>query len=262
MTVCIMVAVHKPCELPNDDLYLPVQVNATANGHFLLTTDDEGENISHLNSKYSELTALYYGWKNIDADYLGLVHYRRYLSVSKSNDLSGVLTKQQASRLLEEYRIILPKKRCYYIETLYSHYSHTFDERHLIETKNIIRERSPEYISAFEDAMFKRSGYMFNIILAEKQLIDDYCNWLFPILFDLEKRIDDTGMNDFEKRYIGRVAERLFNVWLNYQIKSGKICKNEIKEIPYIYIGKEPIFKKAVALVLAKLFKKKYKQSF
>ena len=44
--------------------------------------DDEGENISDKNPMYCELTAQYWAWKNLDADYYGFCHYRRYFNFS------------------------------------------------------------------------------------------------------------------------------------------------------------------------------------
>lgn len=49
--------------------------------------DNEGDNISAKNPYYCELTGIYYAWKNIPAEYLGLVHYRRYFKgKNKSKD--------------------------------------------------------------------------------------------------------------------------------------------------------------------------------
>ena len=42
--------------------------------------DNSGQNISDKNACYCEITALYWAWKNLDARYLGLVHYRRYFA--------------------------------------------------------------------------------------------------------------------------------------------------------------------------------------
>ena len=44
--------------------------------------DNTGENISEKNSMYCELTAQYWAWKNLNADYYGFFHYRRYLNFS------------------------------------------------------------------------------------------------------------------------------------------------------------------------------------
>ena len=67
--------------MPEDPVYLPVQAGRAAGTPLAgFTGDDSGTNISAKNPHYCELTALYWGWKNLDADYLGLVHYRRHFA--------------------------------------------------------------------------------------------------------------------------------------------------------------------------------------
>ena len=77
MKTVVVLAAHKPCALPEDALYLPVQAGAAGREAFLPTGDDTGDNISQKNPFYCELTVLYWAWKNLDCDFLGLAHYRR-----------------------------------------------------------------------------------------------------------------------------------------------------------------------------------------
>ena len=60
--------------MPNDMMYLPVQVGAEKKESLGYARDNEGENISKKNPNYCELTGLYWAWKNLDAEYLGLAH--------------------------------------------------------------------------------------------------------------------------------------------------------------------------------------------
>ena len=69
--------------MPQDDMYLPVHVGASGKNDLGYTKDNTGENISELNPSFCELTGLYWAWKNLDADYIGLAHYRRHFSMVK-----------------------------------------------------------------------------------------------------------------------------------------------------------------------------------
>lgn len=71
----IFVAAHKPFTPPEDELYVPIQVNASQSGLFSTVTDHTGDNISDKNYLYGELTALYWIWKSeTSASHLGLCH--------------------------------------------------------------------------------------------------------------------------------------------------------------------------------------------
>jgi len=88
MDIRILIAAHKPYGFAQDDIYMPVQVGAALNDKFGAACDDTGDNISDKNPYYCELTGLYWMWKNVKADYCGLVHYRRYFAV---RDAGGCL---------------------------------------------------------------------------------------------------------------------------------------------------------------------------
>ena len=258
MNIKVMIAAHKQCELPKDPIYLPIQVGKALNPELTLQgyqPDNEGENISEKNANFCELTAIYWGWKNIDADYIGLVHYRRFLGLRKCKDaFSSVLNSQEAQSLCSENEIILPNKRRYYIETIFSHYDHTHDKNHLEKTREVIKNLSPEYLYAFDRVMKRRWAHMFNMFIMKQNLMDAYCSWMFPILFELEKQVNFKGLSSFDARLFGRISEFLLDVWI---LKNGF----SYKEVKMIQIGDENWPMKIWSFLMAKFFGKKYSQS-
>lgn len=257
----VIIATHKKYRMPKESIYFPLHVGAKGKQDLGYARDDIGDNISEKNSGFCELTGLYWAWKNLDCDYLGLAHYRRHFSCYKKKDVwKAVLTTEQAINLCENYDVILPKKRKYYIESLYSHYAHTHYAGQLDEARKIIKELCPDYLGPFDIVMKNTSGYMFNMYIMRKDLSDIYCEWLFGILFELEKRIEMPELSEFQGRFYGRVSEILFNVWLQYY-KSG----NEnvrIKEIGYIHMEPVNWWKKGISFLRAKFFSVKYEGSY
>lgn len=258
MKIKILVASHKKYEMPSDLLYLPIWVGKLLHPKYNLEYkgDDTGDNISAKNLYYGELTAVYWAWKNLNTEYIGLTHYRRHFCLKrKGGDWNSILTGEEAENLCNNYDLILPKMRKLYIETVYSHYDHTFDGRQFDNTRIIISELCPEYLPFFDRVMNRRCEHLFNMFIMKWELFNQYCEWLFPILEKLESYYDLKNMDSFQVRLIGRIGERLLDVW---------IMKNNVKykEIDYIYLGKRNLHKKIWGFVMAKFFGRKYKQSF
>lgn len=266
--VKIVVATHKKYKMPDDTMYVPLCVGAAINSKCVewnYARDDIGINISSKNAKYCELTGLYWAWKNLEADYVGLVHYRRHFCLHRKINKSKfeqILTYDDIEKYLDNIKVFIPKKRRYYIETLYSHYAHTHYAEHLDETKKIICDKYPQYLESFEKVIHQTYGYMFNMAIMEKKYFSMYCEWLFDILFELENRIDEEVLTTFQARCYGRVSEIIFNVWLHYQLENGTITKDQIMELPYIHMEKINWFNKGMAFLKAKFLKKQYKKSF
>jgi hypothetical protein len=250
MNIKILIATHKRFEAPDDAVYLPIQVGKADKPDLGYIGDDTGDNISYKNPTFCELTALYWAWKNLNADYIGLVHYRRYLSRRRNR----ILTGEEARQLCSRYDIIVPKKRHYYIETIRSQYAHAHYAEQLEATKAVIQATCPEYLPAFDRVMRQRSAHLFNMFIMKKNLADEYCKWLFDILFQLENKIDVSGLSSFQMRLFGRIAERLFNVW---------ITKNryKYKTINRSQTGDVNWSKKIKNFLFAKFFGKKPVQS-
>ena len=269
--VKILVASHKKYRMPTDDIYLPLHVGAEGKtdpeGRPLdlgWTKDNTGDNISELNPGYCELTGLYWGWKNLKADYIGLVHYRRHFCLKRKNKdpFKNILTGAQLRPLLKQYWVFVPRKRRYFIETLYSHYAHTHYAEHLDATREVIAEHCPEYLPSFDRIMRRRYGYMFNMMIMRRDLADKYCKWLFDILFALSDKMGDTNLSFYQGRYFGRVSEIILNVWLDRQVSMSYIPKNRIRELPTVYTEKIEWYKKAASFLKAKYLGMKYEGSF
>lgn len=82
--------------------------------------------------------------------------------------------------------------------------------------QQIIEEKGDaKFINAFEDVMFRNNKLIhYNMFIMKWDDFNNYCNWLFPILKEAEKRIDISHYNVIQKRIWGYMAERLMNVWL------------------------------------------------
>lgn len=244
--VRIIIASHKKYRMPDDEMYLPLHVGAegkkAADGNDLdlgYVKDNTGDNISFLNASFCELTGLYWAWKNLDADYIGLAHYRRHFSMKKEGNLwNSVLKYEQIAPYLGTVKVFTPKKRRYYIESLYSHYEHTHYSNQLDKTRDVIKELYPEYVDSYDRVIKNSYGYMFNMMIMEKNLLNAYCTWLFDILFEVGKQIDMPELSAFQGRYYGRISEIIFNVWLDQKINSGELKKDEIMEISCIHMEK------------------------
>lgn len=246
--VKVVVATHKKYWMPSDKLYVPVRVGAEGKEeNFGFIPDNTGENISSKNANYCELTGLYWAWKNLSCEYLGLAHYRRHFTLMKgTGDRRDALTLDQVRGLLTEADVLLPTKRNYWIETNYQQYVHAHHAEDLDETRRIIEEKSPKYIEAYDNSMKKTTGHRFNMFIMKKELADQYCEWLFSILFELEKRLDISDYSQNDQRVFGFVSERLLDVWL----ETNKI---PYRDIPYIFLEKENWITKGVNFILRKI---------
>ncbi len=250
MNIKILVATHKQYSMPQDSMYLPIQVGKeTASVSLPHIGDNTGDNISAKNPYYCELTALYWAWKNLSADYIGLAHYRRHFCKQKPvpfcrNKFPYILSSTQVEPLLNQCSVLLPKPRNYWIETNYSHYVHAHPAETMELTKKILEQRFPACLPAWEQVMNRTSAHRFNMFIMRQDIFHGYCEWLFAILFDLEQQLDLS--NDAYKRIFGYVSERLLDIYLETNHIS-------YKELPVLFMEQEHWLKKGFAFLKRKL---------
>ena len=254
--ITIAVATHKPYRMPGGSIYLPVVAghalrrNETFPSDYVF--DDSGDNISARNRGYSELTVLYWAVKNLDSEYLGLVHYRRLFGTKKK----GAVSAAELEGILVPDVIVVPRKRRYFIETLKSHYGHTHNPLHLSKTYEMIDRYHPDYLEAYTCVLDRTWGYMFNMTIMSKENLSSYCSWLFDVLGHLEEVLpNETGL--YNERLYGRVSEILFNCWLEKNKDSFRL-----KEIAYFETERVHWLRKGTSFLKAKFLGKKYEKSF
>lgn len=266
--VKILVGYHKPATLLKSDVFVPIHLGralateASKDGamsqddyQWMLDNmigDDTGDNISNLNRELCEITALYWAWKNYEKlgnpEYIGFMHYRRFLSFSdksfKINPASNwieedYLTQNNIKKygLVDENIIssvkkydVITTKKWDTKSTIYKQYANT-SYLHEEDYKNAcakVIEKFPEYKSTIEMYNNSSSGWFTNMFILKKEIFIDYCQWLFSIIFDLLPcRYTDIE----ERRYIGHIVERLWGIYNLHMLKSSKYKYKELQSI-------------------------------
>ena len=251
MKITMIVAAHKPYRMPEDPMYLPLHVGRAGKDLDLgFQGDDTGDNISEKNPSFCELTGLYWAWKNLDADYIGLSHYRRYFRGHKGRDKwSCILSGSEARALLRDADVVLPKPRNYFIETVYDQYVHAHPAAPLDLALELASKTGPAYARAAQALKTKRKTHIYNMFLMKREIFDGYCRWLFNILFEVERQVDVSGYSSYDRRVFGFLAERLLDVYLE---GSGI----PYREAPVMFMEEQNWLKKGGAFLRRKFFGK------
>ncbi len=210
--VKIFMMTHKEFDAPKNPIYVPLHVGrAAAKRDLGYLGDDTGDNISRLNCYYAELSGIYWVWKNChDADTVGVCHYRRILvkengSVFLENDYKTLCDKYD---IMTTKRLELPSS---YREGFAAHHNAAVPD----ETGRVIRKLHPSFYDTYATLLEQNKTYFGNIMVAKKEIYDEYCDWLFSILFELQKRVDLSGFeDDYHRRIFGFISEFLLYVWV------------------------------------------------
>ena len=238
----IFICAHKEVELPQHPYFLPIQAGAALHNDIKgYQPDNEGDNISDKNPHFCELTCHYWAWKNLkNADIVGLNHYRRYFDFTRkwpqfSADKHFVSTEEflkqdyifpNLESLLLKYDIILPVARHWRVSN-----TQQYGDYHIAKDweilRQIIKERHPEYMPSFEKTMdHSNKSVGYNMFITHWKHFNAYSEWLFDILFEVERRVPP--INDpIQSRIYGYMSERLINIFCEHH-------RLRIKHIPLI----------------------------
>lgn len=263
----IAVACHKKSNLPVNPILVPVQVGAAgAKQRMNMAQDDEGINISLKNSSYCELTAQYWEWKNIEADYYGLCHYRRFLCFKHPekvvrNDRDHIIAEvldevnikrfglndeSSMRRVIEENDAIVGEyeqiKKLYTPRgkqsTAYKHW--TACDRALIHIADLERmlaildELDPQIGADTREYLELDVFTGFNCFVLRKDLFDQLCSLEFKVLEQLEQEVDLSRYSTQCSRIFGFMGEIISSAFLYHLEKSGKY---RVKHVPILFFN-------------------------
>lgn len=243
LNIKIFVGVHKPSFIPTNNKYIcPIQLGSSyAEKRFPdMLHDDEGDNISDKKEMYCELSAQYWAWKNVtDADYYGFWHYRRYFSFNMDEEEDEGMVKHDVlndeslkqsfideyhiAKACENYDIIIPHE--WHIEdpdsiSLYEHWCRHFNKKDLDILMDIILENYPHFYNVIIEALQSKEMFVCNLFIMNKELFNEYSEFLFTILDEAEKRVDLRRYNVEQNRLLGHFGERLLDIFMKYIIKT------------------------------------------
>lgn len=189
------------------DYYIPEYVEAIHAGAALseknicVLRDDSGDNISKKNRNYCELTASYWIWKNTESRYKGICHYRRMFMLGEA-EISNIF-ESDADVVLP-----LPFLCNTDISEQYERYISGEDMNILM---NVLAEKFPEDYIFGKKIIKGRLIYNYNMLIAKQEIFDEYCQWIFGILLEVEKTADhEQTRKDRYAGYLGEILTTIF----------------------------------------------------
>ena len=205
--VKILVAIHKPDKVYGDKVYMPIQVGKSLSEFNLgFQGDNTGDNISEMNSMFCELTAHYWAWKNLQCEYIGVVHYRRYFDYCFS--------EENVDKIFNNYDIILTTPIVRSLPLSYK--LNGILAEYVIIFLKVLERMYPEYKSTALNYIYNgNKDICYNMFLTRKDLFDKYAEWEFSILQECRKYIKLTGYKNADRLY-GCFGEYLLPIYAIY----------------------------------------------
>lgn len=250
-------------ELVDNPLYVPVRCGAVYDKEnpMHILGDDTGENISDLRMSFCEFTVQYWAWKNAEADYYGLCHYRRYLSFSekryptdaysmvyspvltdREKGMFGLLDTDGMAEKIQHYDLIVseyaevpniptPHGKKTTVREMWDAYDGEFFEKRVIDWMfRLIDEKSPEYSRSAREYFSGARHRGFNCYVMRRELFDRLCRFQFPIMFEIARRLDTTGYTQTMLRTPAFVGEMLYGIF-TYHIttrEQWRVCERQL----------------------------------
>lgn len=211
--------------------------------------DDTGDNISEKRDSFCELTVMYWAWKNIQADYYGLCHYRRYMSFApkmpEKNHWGFHIEKYLDNVAIEKYCLLeeimrnqieqydwittpcedtnyCADRRHESVYELCKHCPRDFDMHGVDKLIEIVKEQYPQYSLEADEYFSGHLSKFYNCFVMKRELFFEMCEFVFGVLFELEKSLDTKNYNTWKIRMPGFMGEHLIGIFYLHVLKERK----------------------------------------
>lgn len=247
----------------NNPLYYPMRCGAVfdLNTSSTIPGDNTGNNISQKRNSFCELTVQYWAWKNVDAEYYGLCHYRRYLSFSdvkyKTNDHGlvarplmneheferfGLLGAEHMAEEIARYDMIipqaadvsrmpLPRAKAKSVRELWEAHDGIFFDKSVIDLIfESVKALEPLYAQAAAEYFAGNLHCGYNCYIMRRSLFDRLCTFQFHILSWLEEELRNIHYPSGYERTLAYASEMLFGIFA-YHVKHKehwRICEKQL----------------------------------
>lgn len=263
MKVKILITYKDLHPIINSDILIPIQTGrAIAKENFPnMIGDDTGENISDENNKFSELTAQYWAWKNYEQlgnpDYIGHMQYRRHFIFSETARFDIETPEEQIngfsvkfiSKISDDYIrnigleddnilkkisntdiVAVKKADMTYLNCKNAKQDFLTNVPSARETDytlliDTVIKKHPEYKDAVERLENEQYRYFYHMFIMRRDLFFEYCDFVFPILFEIDSKIDYKNRGTRGGRVLGYLGEFLLSIFIFHKEREGKIIK-------------------------------------
>jgi len=231
--VKIFVLQHAPCELPScysdRGVYVPIQCGRALHDPIPGTIgDDVGDNISKLNVRYNEMTAMYWVIRHYDVignpEFVGFDHYRRFLNWDGSWLRPGCVVA----------------RKWFSWRRLWNQYVNCHGEADIVRFSNRFRQSLGLEYSDY-DLYWKTHGfYICNMFVMHRDDFRRYGEFIVScvnLLRELESE-RPFSQNGRSCRIPGFILETMTSFWIWHERRAGRI-EVKLSKITHFPIANE-----------------------
>lgn len=184
--------------------------------------DDEGAHVSQWNGLLSELSVFHWLWKkDVPSDYVGLCHYRRHFDLTEG--LLGEIGRGGVDVILTRPRLTLPDVRTYFSELPLT----SMGREEYAGMMEALWEQDGDMAEYAERLFAGNIHFPDNLVIARKEIYEDYASWMFGILETM-----GLGKRDFPPRSLGYIGELLTTLYFAYHYREYRV-----RIVDYVLLG-------------------------